>query len=147
MNRPDEPEPLPLSSDSNASARRATHHYATTDLHSRLEGASSHRLISLLLEGAITRLSRALQQIDAGNPAGRGEQINPALQIIDELRASLSEDPRNDVAENLRNFYAVVQNLIVAGNTNNDREPLTRASDMLRELLETWNAIPAAEQY
>jgi flagellar protein FliS len=126
-----------------ATAQRISGAYAQVDLDTRLEAASPHELIRLLLEGAILRLGRAREHLVNQNIAKKGEEIGKVISIVAELQHCLVKEPGNDVARNLNLLYEQIMGAIVAANVENNLEKLDLASDLLRHLSESWNTIPA----
>lgn len=124
-------------------AQRISGAYAQVDLETRLEAASPHDLIRLLLEGAILRLGRAREHLVRKNIAKKGEEIGKVISIVAELQHCLSKEPGNEVARNLNSLYEQIMAHIVSANIENDLEKLDLASELLQHLSESWNTIPA----
>ena len=81
-----------------AMPQRISGTYAQVDLDTRLEAASPHELIRLLLEGAILRLGRAKEHLRKRNIAKKGEEIGRVISIVAELQHCLSDEPGNEVS-------------------------------------------------
>ena len=116
--------------------------YAQVDRDTRLEAASPHDLIRLLLEGAISKLGRARVHLVQRDFAKQGEEIGKVISIIAELQHCLTTDPGNDVAKHLNSLYEQIMAAIVTANIENDINSLDLASDLLQHLSESWNLIP-----
>lgn len=125
-----------------ATAQRISGAYAQVDLDTRLEAASPHELIRLLLEGAILRLGRAREHILQGNISKKGEEIGKVISIIAELQHCLIKEPGNEVSRNLHMLYEQIMGAVVTANVENNLEKLDLASELLRHLSESWNTIP-----
>jgi len=123
-------------------AQRISGAYAQVDLDTRLEAASPHDMIRLLLEGAILRLSRAREHMVRKNIAKKGEEIGKVISIVAELQHCLTKEPGNDVARNLNSLYEQIMAAVVTANIENDMEQLDLASELLQHLSESWNTIP-----
>ncbi len=125
-----------------AMPQRISGAYAQVDLDTRLEAASPHDLIRLLLEGAILRLGRAKEHLLRRNIAKKGEEIGKVISIVAELQHCLSNEPGNEVARHLNTLYEQIMGAVVAANIENDVEKLDLASELLQHLSESWNTIP-----
>ena len=66
--------------------RTALRAYQDVNIQSGITGASSHRLVVLLLEGALDRLTAVEGAIELGEIGKKGELISSVISIIDNLR-------------------------------------------------------------
>ena len=106
-----------------------------------VETQSRGRIIVLLYEGAIKFLKHAITEIEAGNWAGKGEYINKALAIINELNACLDMDAGGEVAMNLRRLYVFLNGHLSQANIQRDQQRIREAIGILEELHEGWVVI------
>jgi len=102
---------------------------------------SRGRLIVLLYEGAIKFLRHAIAEIEKQNWEAKGQFINRALAIIDELDVCLDMDGGTDIATNLRGLYAFLRRHLREANAHRDPKRLGEAIKILEELNEGWKAI------
>lgn len=120
-----------------------------------VDGAGPHRLISMLLSGAVERLVAAKRAIDTGNVPQKGERISAAMGIIDGLRSSLDEEKGGEIAQNLAALYDYMNRRLLEANVKNDTAIVDEVMSLLREINEAWSAIapdkpapaPAAKGY
>ena len=68
------------------------------------------------------------------------------MMIIDELRLSLNYEEGGEVAKNLGGLYDFMMSELVTVNLKNDLEKLESTAALLREIKESWDAIPVSEQ-
>ncbi len=99
------------------------------------------RLIVLLYEGAITFLEQAKAELQAGNYAEKGEFINKALAIINELDSCLDVENGGEVATNLRRLYQFSIRHLGEANLHRDTQRIQDVIDCLKDLNEGWKAI------
>ena len=99
------------------------------------------RLIVLLYEGAIKFLNQAKRELEAGNYAAKGQFINRALAILNELDSCLNTDDGGDVATNLRRLYHFMIRHLGEANVERDPQRIQDVIDCLRDLNEGWKAI------
>lgn len=75
-----------------SSQARGANAYAKVGIETGVIAASPHKLIVMLYDGAITSITNALNFIEAGNIASKGQSISKAIAIIENgLRASLDK--------------------------------------------------------
>jgi flagellar protein FliS len=115
--------------------------YQQFGMHTEIEGASPHRLIQLLMEHALMKISRARGQLAEGNIAEKGVSIGDAISVINGLQASLNhkEDPR--MSENFDALYTYMMRRLLEANLHNDADMLDEVAGLMRELKEAWDAI------
>ena len=110
-----------------------------------VEDFTPHRLIQMLMEGALDKISAAkgfMQQEGADAVAAKGEHISWAISIIDGLKVSLDKSVGGDIAQNLEDLYIYMGQRLVEANLNNKIEYLDEVANLLREVKVGWDAIP-----
>ncbi|MCB2184821.1 MAG: flagellar export chaperone FliS [Deltaproteobacteria bacterium] len=107
------------------------------------------RLIVLLYEGAISFLNKAKAAVDEKDIPTASGLINRALDIIDELNASLNMDQGGDIAANLRRLYLFMVDQLVKAKIKGEKEPIDEVIRMLTTLNDAWRqavATPEAQE-
>ncbi len=102
---------------------------------------SRGRLIVLLYEGAIKFLKQAKTELQAGNYAAKGEYINRALAILNELDACLNTDAGGEVAANLRKLYHFMIRHLAEANAQRDPQRVQDVIDCLEDLNQGWKTV------
>ncbi len=115
--------------------------YAKVHNRTNVEIASPHRLIDMLYEGAIERITQAKGAMEYGNVELKGAKINSAVSIIGGLRESLNPQEGGDLAMNLDNLYVYIQNLLARAHSDNDAGKLEEAATLLADLRDAWKQI------
>lgn len=116
--------------------------YARVDVETGVAAASPHKLVVMLFEGAMIAISSAIQQMNAGDIAGKGKSISKAITIIDEgLRASLDKKVGGEIALNLDALYEYMSSRLVIANLKNQPAILEEVHQLLKGLKESWEAI------
>jgi len=116
--------------------------YATIGLETSISSASPHRLISMLYDGALTALSRAVVQMKAGDIAAKGKSLSQAIAIIDTgLRASLDKKGGAGIAESLDSLYEYMSNRLLTANLSNRYDYIEEVHQLLNELKGAWEQI------
>ena len=121
--------------------QKITDKYKLVDLQTRIDAASPHELITLLLQGARTHVSGAIGSMDAGHIKTSSEHISKVLSIINELRRCINMQQGGEVAINLKNFYNQIESLIVKANFDQDSNLLVRTNELLAQLQNVWISI------
>ena len=116
--------------------------YKKVSIDSQLSAASPHKVIQMLMAGAIERLIQGKAAMQQGNIAVKGERLGKALDIVISLRTCLSMDDGGDIASNLDSLYDFMIRQISQANQNNEPQPIDDVVDMLREIKSAWDQIP-----
>jgi flagellar protein FliS len=99
------------------------------------------RLIVMLYEGAIKFMNLAAKDLEKGDYASKGEYINKAQEIINELNAVLDMDSGGEVAANLRRLYIYMNKRLTEANVNKDPRPIRDVIKLMEELNQSWKAV------
>ena len=119
--------------------------YNNVSVRSRIESASPHRLISLLLDGAMEKIAVAKGHIQRNEVAAKSNAIGRAISIVDGLRLSLDHSVKNEITDNLDELYSYMERRLMFANLKSDASILDEVSGLLRELHEAWAAIADQE--
>ena len=120
--------------------------YRKVGVQSNVEAASPHKLIAMLLDGAVGKIHAARGLMEQQQTAAKGEQISWALAIIDGLRGALDLKAGGTLANNLDALYDYVMQRLVRANLENDLAALDEVLGLLNEIRAGWNGIaPAGE--
>lgn len=104
--------------------------------------ATPHRLIQMLMEGAIERITTAKAHMQHKNIAEKGRFINKAVDIINGLRGSLNFEKGGEVAEDYERLYEFLVNHLMQANRDNNLQALDEATHILKEMKDAWDSIP-----
>ncbi|CAH12442.1 TPA: flagellar export chaperone FliS [Legionella pneumophila] len=115
--------------------------YKAIELQTRIETASPHELIDLLLQGARSHIATAQGNIQRNQIKEKGEHISKAISIIEGLKMSLNHDKGGEIAENLLQLYDYVQQILLKANLKNDEDLLAQSNMLLAEVHQAWQAI------
>ncbi|NOY62781.1 MAG: flagellar export chaperone FliS [Gammaproteobacteria bacterium] len=126
----------------NSGARGALNQYKSIGTSTGVIDVTPHRLIQMLLEGALEKITVAKQAMAQGNIAQKGSNISLAISIIDGLRTSLDKSMKNDIVTNLDYLYEYMGRRLLEANLKNDAEILSEVSNLLIEIKSGWDAIP-----
>ncbi|MDW6093512.1 flagellar export chaperone FliS [Vibrio rhizosphaerae] len=117
--------------------------YKKVSVDSQLSAASPHKVVQMLMAGAIERLIQGKAAMIQGNIPVKGERLGKALDIIISLRSCLSMEDGGDIARNLDQLYEFVITQITQANHLNEPEMLDDVIDIIREIKSAWDQIPS----
>lgn len=122
--------------------RGALEQYQKTGVQSSIENATPHRLIQMLMEGAMEKIAAAKGFMQRGEVAKKGEHISWAISIIDGLRLSLDKSVGGEIAQNLDDLYDYMNRKLMEANVQNSVEYLDEVIGLLLKIKSGWDAIP-----
>lgn len=112
--------------------------YQSAAAHGGVAASDPHRLIVMLLDGAMERLATARGCMQRNEAAEKARLINRAVSIIGELRNSLDLRNGGQIAANLAELYDYMcRRLLLASKV----EVLDEVSSLLHEIRGAWIAI------
>ncbi|MCG6939217.1 MAG: flagellar export chaperone FliS [Gammaproteobacteria bacterium] len=117
--------------------------YTQVNKYSGVTDASPHRLVEMLLEGALEKLAKAKYFLKRGELVTKGETIGQAIAIIGGLQSGLNIDAGGELAENLDRLYDYMARRLLQANMENDENIIDEVSSLLKEIKTGWDAIPA----
>lgn len=120
----------------------ALRQYQSMDVASEVYIANPHKLIEMLLVGALARIARARGAIARKDIGLKIESILSASAIIENLLMSLDVNAGGDIARNLTSLYDYMLRRLVYANAHNDVAALEEVSRLLGEVKSAWDAIP-----
>ena len=124
-------------------ARTALGAYKANKTTTAMEDASPHKLIAMLLDGALERIASASGAMNRGELAASGEAIGKAISIVDSLRVSLDHEQGQSLAESLSALYDYMTRRLLEANATKDADMLLEVADLLKEVKIAWNEIPS----
>ncbi len=121
--------------------------YQQVSVNSSVMGASSHRLVQMLMEGALERIAVAKESMARKEIALKGKNIGHAIEIVGGLQGSLNIEAGGEVAENLSSLYDYMVRRLLVANNQNDESILDEVSGLMIEIKMGWDAMPDAYKH
>jgi flagellar protein FliS len=119
--------------------------YRDVNASTAIEGATPHKLVSLLYESVASDIAAARGAIARSDIAEKGRAISHAVRVIEEgLLAQLDVAAGGPLALNLRDLYQYLNYRMTLANLNTDDGALAECARLIEVLREGWDAI--AEQ-
>ena len=126
----------------NPSQQGAAGQYASVGTQTGVTEASPHRLIQMLLDGALDKIARARGAMQRNEYKEKGNHITSAGSIVLGLRTSLDLEAGGELAANLDNLYEYMFRRLMEAHAENDEAALDEVSSLLREIKSGWDALP-----
>jgi len=123
-------------------AKSAFELYKSTQTSTSLDDASPHRLVTMMLDGALEKIAVAMGAMERGEPALTGESISKAISIVDNLRVALDHETGGTIAGNLSDLYDYILRRLLEANVMSDASLLTEVSGLLTEIKVAWDQVP-----
>ncbi len=116
--------------------------YARVGVETGVMGASPHRLIVMLYQGARQAIAQARMHLQQGNVPARGEAIGKAIQIVESgLQQSLNREAGGEIAERLNALYSYMSRRLLEANIKQSEAMLVEVDGLLATLEEAWIGI------
>ena len=125
-----------------AKLHSAVQQYNQVGVASGVESASSHRLIQMLMNGALEKIAIAKGHMERNDISQKGGNISWAISIIDGLRASLNLENGGEIAQNLDDLYDYMARRLARANIENNPDILDEVSSLVRSLKSAWDELP-----
>jgi len=122
---------------------RALRQYQKVNSHAQVSEASPHRLVQMLMEGALDRMAQAKGAMARGDIAQKGLLLGKAIDILIGLRDGLNPEKTDDPSalQQLDNLYAYMTTRLLEANTKNDVEMIDEVAGLMITLKEGWDGI------
>ena len=116
--------------------------YARVGVQTGVMGASPHRLIVMLYQGARQAIAQARMHLQQNNVGARGAAISKAISIIESgLQQALNKDTGGEIAGRLDALYTYMTRRLLEANLKQDERMLVEVDELLASLEEAWIGI------
>ena len=121
--------------------KKGVKEYSQVNIQTQVTEADPHKLIQMLLEGALTRLSAAKLFIEQNQHEAKNERIANVVDIVSTLQESLDLERGGDIAKNLEQLYDYIVRRLWDANRLNDQEIINEVMSLLLEVKAGWEGI------
>lgn len=122
-------------------SRSALKQYQQVNTHAQVSEASPHRLIQMLLAGALDRIAQAQGAMARDQVELKGMLIGKAIDIVGGLREGLNLEAGGDLAANYDRLYDYMSRRLIEANRTNDARILDEVAGLLRDIKTGWDGI------
>lgn len=116
--------------------------YQQVRSHGGVESADPHGLITLLMDGALERLTTARGHMQRGEIAPKGEVIGRCIEILGGLRDALDPKVETPLVGQLDALYDYMSRRLLHANLRNDVGALDEVSALLQKVRASWVTLP-----
>lgn len=116
--------------------------YQNVDLRVTAETASPHKLIDMLIDGALGAMAKAKGAIERNSIDERTKHINKAVEVVIGLRGSLDAEKGGEVAANLDALYDYMTRTLMIANRENNADQVQEVMNLLLEIKKGWVGMP-----
>lgn len=116
--------------------------YRSVAAHSGVAAADPHKLVLMLMDGALERIASARVALEQGEVEAKIRHIQRAMDIVAELRGSLNQEAGGEIATNMADLYDYSTRQLVRANAENRTEALDEVAHLLRQIRSAWVQIP-----
>ena len=121
--------------------------YQSVSVHGGVSNADPHRLVLMLMDGALERLALARGSLERGEIARKAQLLHSCVTIIAELCGSLNLAQGGELAQNLSKLYDYMMRQLLRANVENNQDHIREVAGLLGEIRSAWVAIgPDARQ-
>jgi flagellar secretion chaperone FliS len=107
-----------------------------------IDGASPHKLISLLYAALASQIANARGALARGDIAEKGRAIAHAVRIVEEgLFAPLDMSAGGAIASNLHDLYVYLVRRLTLANLKNDDRLLAECARLVETVREGWDGM------
>lgn len=116
--------------------------YRNVSAQSAVDGASPHKLVSMLYHAVSGEIATARGALLRGDVPEKCRAIGHAVQIIEEgLRAPLDFERGGALAATLADLYDWLQRRLTIANLKNDDAVLAECLEITRSMQDSWDEI------
>ena len=115
--------------------------YQQVNVTSEVLDADPHRLIQLLMEAALTRMSQAKGAIERNEMESKAHLLGRVMEIIHTLQGSLNHDAGGEVATNLDRLYDYMNRRLLMASARNDVSMVDEVMALMLQVKQGWDGI------
>lgn len=116
--------------------------YSSVATHGGVAAGDPHRLVLMLMDGALERIAMARGCLQRGDIGQKAALLQRIVSILSELRSSLDLQRGGAMARNLDDLYEYMERQLVRGNCENNLSYIDEVGSLLVEIRSAWAAAP-----
>ena len=116
--------------------------YKKTSLEAELSVASPHRVIQMLFNGLIERLSQAKGAIERKDYEYKANRISKAMGIIEGLQGALERKENPALGDKMYALYDYMKQLLDQASVSLDEKPIDEVINLITPIKNAWDNIP-----
>lgn len=116
--------------------------YKKTNLEAELSVADPHRVIQMMYEGLIERLSQAKGAIMRHDYEYKSDRISKAVGIINGLQSALDNRSNPELGQRMFALYDYMKELLTKASVSLDTAPIDEVINLILPIKQAWDQIP-----
>lgn len=120
--------------------------YRKDSIKSDLASADPHRIIQLLMQGALEKLALGKGCIERSDWEGKSASLTRAVEIINALRDALDRDVNPELVDNLESLYEYMTVRITEASATKDISIIDQVMGLLLQIKGAWDQISPADK-
>ncbi|MDX3775252.1 flagellar export chaperone FliS [Chromatiaceae bacterium AAb-1] len=120
--------------------------YKAVGIKNDLAVADPHRVIQLLMQGALENLAKAKGAIERKDLVEKSATVSKAMAIINSLQNSLDMEAGAEIAENLASLYDFMLNHLILASRENSIEKIDDVLGVLLTIKSAWDQISVEDR-
>ncbi|MCB5227746.1 flagellar export chaperone FliS [Alishewanella sp. 16-MA] len=120
--------------------------YRSVGVKDDLAVADPHRVIQLLMQGALENMAKAKGAIERKDFAGKAQTLAKAIAIISSLQGSLDMDAGGELSDNLFSLYDFMLNHLTIASRDLDIEKIDDVISLMVTIKSAWDQISVADR-
>jgi flagellar protein FliS len=115
--------------------------YQSVAVHGTVAGADPHRLVLMLMDGIMERMTIARACIERGEIAKKAKLLHSCITLLSELRSSLNIARGGELARNLSELYDYMSRQLLRANVDSNIDHIKEVTSLMGEVRSAWVAI------
>ncbi len=123
------------------SSNKALNEYIKVNSQEAVSDASPHRLIQMLMDGALQRMAEGKGAMQRNATGDKGIALGKAISIVGGLSDSLNLEVEGGLPQKLAKLYEYMVHCLMTANINNDASLIDEAINTLKTIKSGWDEI------
>ena len=115
--------------------------YQSVSVHGGVASEDPHKLVLMLMDGALDRLALARGFAERGDLGRKTQVLHSCIEIVTELRGSLNLDQGGPLAQNLSELYDYMMRQLMRAIADGGTGYAQEVGSLLSEIRSAWAAI------
>jgi len=115
--------------------------YQSVSAHGGVASGDPHKLVLMLIDGALDRMALARGYLERGQIARKAQVLHSCITIITELRGSLNLTEGGALARNLSELYDYMMRQLLRAIADHNVDCIREVTSLLGEVRNAWVAI------
>lgn len=120
--------------------------YKSVGVKDDLAVADPHRVIQLLMQGALENMAKAKGAIQRKDFALKSQTLSKSIAIFSALRGSLDMQAGGEISENLNDLYDFMINHLTLASREISPEKIQDVMDIMLTIKSAWDQISVADR-